>query len=105
MMRFSLILGTIERSDELNYILASLGTQTYQNFELIVVDQNPDERLAPILGPYKDKFPIVHLRSGKGLSRAKNLGLSHVSGDIVGFPDDNCQYPSDLLEKVAQFFA
>lgn len=105
MMRFSLILGTIERSDELNYILASLSTQTYQNFELIVVDQNPDERLTPILTPYRDKFPIVHLRSRRGLSKAKNLGLAHVSGDVIGFPDDNCQYPSDLLEKVARFFA
>lgn len=104
-MRFSLILGTVERTDELRYILSSLNAQTYQDFELIVIDQNPDDRLVHILAPYSDKFPIVHLRSKRGLSRAKNLGLSHVSGDIVGFPDDNCQYPSDLLERVARFFA
>lgn len=103
-MRFSLILGTVGRTDELNGILASLSTQTYQNFELIVVDQNPDERLAPILASYKDAFPILHLRSERGLNRAKNLGLAHVSGDIIGFPDDNCQYPSDHLEKVVGFF-
>jgi glycosyltransferase involved in cell wall biosynthesis len=104
MLHFSLILGTIDRTSEVDLLLASLEAQTYREFELIVVDQNSDDRLAPILAPYKDKFPILHLRSERGLSRAKNLGLSYVSNDIIGFPDDDCQYPKDLLEKVARFF-
>ncbi len=75
-MRFSLILGTVERTDELELSLAALDAQTHKDFELIVVDQNPDERLAPILAPYKDRFPLIHLRTTeRGLSRAKNMGL------------------------------
>jgi glycosyltransferase involved in cell wall biosynthesis len=105
MLDFSLILGTVGRVNELEIILSSLQAQTYQNFELIVVDQNPDDRLVPILARYKDKFPILHLRSEKGLSKAKNLGLKQSTRTIVGFPDDNCRYPSDLLERVANFFA
>jgi glycosyltransferase involved in cell wall biosynthesis len=86
--------------------LTSLGDQTHRNFELIVVDQNPDDRLEPILSSYADNFPIVHLRTDRrGLSRAKNLGLTYASGDIVGFPDDNCLFPPRLLEEVARFFA
>ncbi|CAN5615491.1 glycosyltransferase family 2 protein [soil metagenome] len=105
-MRFSLILGTVERTDDLELSLASLDAQTHKDFELIVVDQNPDERLAPILAPYKDRLSLIHLRkSEKGLSRAKNAGLERASCDIIGFPDDNCQYPLDLLEKVDGFFA
>lgn len=105
-MRFSLILGTVERTEDLKLSLASLDAQTHKDFELIVVDQNPDERLAPILAPYKDSFPLIHLRTPeRGLSRAKNMGLENASREIVGFPDDNCQYPPDLLEKVAGFFA
>lgn len=105
MVSFSLILGTVETTRDLEDHLASLDAQTYRNFELIVVDQNKDERLAPILAPYADRFPIVHLSSEPGLTRAKNLGLKHVTGDIVGFPDDNCEFPRDLLDKVAKFFA
>lgn len=107
-MRFSLILGTVERTEDLKLSLAALDAQTHKDFELIVVDQNPDERLAPILAPYEDRFPLLHLRkSEKGLSRAKNAGLEHASreSEIIGFPDDNCEYPPDLLEKVAGFFA
>lgn len=104
MIRFSLILGTVGRTGELERSLASLDAQSYRNFELIVVDQNPDERLAPILAPYKDRLSILHLRSEKGLSKAKNVGLKHVDGDIIGFPDDDCRYPPSSLARVARFF-
>lgn len=104
-MRFSLILGTFGRTVELEQCLTSLDEQTCKHFELIVVDQNPDERLAPVLAPYEDRFTILHLRSEKGLSKANNLGLKHTSGEIVGFPDDDCQYPPDLLHRVARFFS
>lgn len=103
-MRFSLVLGTAKRTRELELFLASLDAQTHRDFELIVADQNPDDRLVPILVPYTGRFPILHLRSMPGLSRANNLGLKHASGDIVAFPGDDCQYPGDLLEKVARFF-
>ena len=102
---FSLILGTFGRTDELAGYLASLDAQTYRKFELIVVDQNPEGLLAPVLKPYAGRFRLLYLRSEKGLSRANNLGLGHVSHEIVGFPDDDCRYPPDLLKKVADSFA
>lgn len=46
-------------------------------------------------------FPILHLRSETGLSRARNVALDHVEADVVGFPDDDCWYPPHLLERVA----
>ena len=103
-LKFSLILATVGRTEELKKFLEHLHMQTYANFELIVVDQNDDDRLVPILKDYKEKFSILHLRSKKGLSRARNVGLRYVSGDIVAFPDDDCWYPPDLLERVANFF-
>ena len=105
MVSFSLVLGTVGRTHDLELHLASLDAQTHRDFELIVVDQNKDERLAPILASYANRFPILHLRSEPGLTRAKNLGLKYVTGDVIGFPDDNCRFPQDLLYKVAQFFS
>jgi len=104
LLGFSLVLGTIGRTDELRVFLDSLDAQTYRNFELILVDQNQDDRLSPILAPYADKFPLVHVRTEKkGLTRVKNLGLELASKDIIGFPDDNCQYPTDFLQRAAWF--
>ncbi len=105
-LRFSLILGTVGRTVELEECLASLDAQSLRAFELIVVDQNPDERLVPILSRYEGRFPVIHLRpEQRGLSRAKNLGLRHASYEVIGFPDDNCRYPPELLARVARFFA
>lgn len=99
-------MATVGRKDEVESFLASLDSQTYRKFELIVVDQNLDDRLVPILNAYKDRFPLLHLRvSKRGASRARNMGLKHVGNDIVAFPDDDCCYPPCLLETVARFFA
>lgn len=103
-MRFSLVLATLGRTTEIERLLASLGSQTNRDFELIVVDQNPDDRLVPLLKSREHEMQIEHLRPGcRGASRARNVGLERVSGDIVAFPDDDCWYPPDLLARVTRF--
>jgi glycosyltransferase involved in cell wall biosynthesis len=105
-MRFSLLMATVGRTEELHSFLASLREQTYRNFELLIVDQNPDDRLRPVLEEYEAEFPILHLRTDlRGLSRARNLGLELVNGELLAFPDDDCRYPPKLLATVAQTFA
>lgn len=103
-MKFSLVLATINRASELERFLASLNAQTYRDFELIIVDQNSDNRLLSILQNYETLFPIKHLHSEKGLSRARNVGLEHISGDVICFPDDDCWYPAHLFEQLAALF-
>ena len=47
----------------------------------------------------------LHLRSAPGLSRARNVALAAATATLVGFPDDDCAYPADLLARVAAAFA
>ncbi len=103
-MKLSLILATVGRVEELERFLSALESQNYSDIEVLVVDQNPDERLHDILAGAAAHFRTVHLRSDRGLSRARNAGLPRVTGDIVAFPDDDCWYPADLLRRVAGFF-
>jgi GT2 family glycosyltransferase len=95
-MTFDLVVATIGRVEELERLLASLERQTHKDFRVLVVDQNDDDRVVPLLGE-----GIVRLRSAPGLSRARNEALRHLSADVVAFPDDDCVYPPDLLERVA----
>ncbi len=39
-----------------------------------------------------------------GLSKARNIGLAGCSGELIGFPDDDCWYGPDVLSSVAQYF-
>lgn len=104
-MRFSLIMATRGRVEEVGRFLQSLSEQDHQAIELIVVDQNADDRLVELINAHRQHFPIRHITRAKpGASRSRNEGLSHVNGDIVGFPDDDCVYPLGFLGKVAHFF-
>ena len=100
-MRFSLVVATIGRVSEVERLLESIDSQTHRELELILVDQNEDERLSPLLAVYRERLPVLHLRSEPGLSRARNVGLRHVFGDVVAFPDDDAWYPPDLFERIA----
>lgn len=100
---FDLITATVGRSEELERFLDSLGAQTHRDFRLIVVDQNEDDRVAGVLAG--SPLDVLHLRSAPGLSRARNTGLAQVTADVVAFPDDDCVYPPDLLERLAARFA
>lgn len=104
-MKISLVMATVNRTDEVTRFLEHLGKQTYRDFELIVIDQNQDDRLQPILAPYLGAFPVFHIKSSqRGAARARNLGMANVSGEIIGFPDDDCWYAPDLLDQVLGFF-
>lgn len=97
----SLIMATLGRKNEVDRYLQSLCMQTYTSFELIIVDQNPEYFLSDIIKKYKDKININHiLTAEKGLSKARNLGLKYIHGDIIGFPDDDCVYRIDTLQNV-----
>jgi glycosyltransferase involved in cell wall biosynthesis len=103
-MKFSLILATYGRTEPLYDLFDSLVKQEYKNFEVIVVDQNEDDRVEVIVEKYKDQLIIKHLKSLPGLSRARNVGLRVAEGDIVAFPDDDCTYYEDTLKSVVIFF-
>lgn len=104
-MKFSLILATLGRREEVELFIKSLLKQTYKNFELIIVDQNTDDFVFKIYDKYKKLINIKYIKiDKKGLSIARNIGLKLVEGDIVAFPDDDCEYMDDTLNRVLNTF-
>ena len=101
---FSLIVTTKDRTRELADLLQSLVRQRLRSFELIVSDQNADDRLLPVLAPFRPHLQLRHIRSSGGASRGRNAGLPLATGRYVGFPDDDCWYPPDLLTTVRRVF-
>ena len=104
-MKVSLVMGTLgARTDQLTVFLNSLASGTHRNIELVVVDQSQENNLLSGLLSEHWPFPVLHLRSRPGLSRARNVGLAQVTGDIVAFPDDDSWYPETLLSSVVERF-
>jgi glycosyltransferase involved in cell wall biosynthesis len=105
MPRFSLVVPTVNRTAEFDYLLKSLIAQKCSDLELIVIDQNQDDRLVPYIQTAQPSLVINHVRAPKdGASRARNIGLRYISGDIVAFPDDDCWYTPGLLNHIDEWF-
>lgn len=105
MMRFSLVVATRGRVEELAQFLDSLLAQGRADAEAIVVDQNDDDRLAPVIARFADRLPLLRLRSERNNAcHARNLGLRAARGEIVGFPDDDCLYPPGVLDRIDAAF-
>jgi glycosyltransferase involved in cell wall biosynthesis len=102
---FSLIVATRYRATEVKKLLDSLVAQTYQAFDVIIVDQNNDDRLVPVLEAYGQTLRLRHVRSNtSGKAAANNVGLRICEGDVIGFPDDDCWYAPDLLRRIVDGF-
>jgi GT2 family glycosyltransferase len=101
---FALVVATVDRGDSLRILLDSLERQTYRRFRVLLVDQNDDDRVVPVVAASPD-LDVVRLHAPRGLARARNAALAQAAEEIVAFPDDDCAYPDDLLERVARRFA
>ena len=95
-------MATYGRDFEIDKAFESFCTQDIgsSNFEIILVDQNTKIDLSPIVAKYADSLRIIHIRSSKkGLSHNRNIGLLRAQGDYVCFPDDDCTYYPDTLNR------
>jgi glycosyltransferase involved in cell wall biosynthesis len=103
-MKFSLILSTKDRTTEIIKLFEGFKSQTLQDFEIIVSDQNDDDRVADLLKTINWPGKLTYIKTTNGLSAGRNAGLDLAQGEIVTFPDDDCMYFPTLLEDVARFF-
>ena len=105
-MKVSLIMATAGRCDEIHRLLNSLDHQTSSDFELIVVDQNVEGFLDPIIQRLScSTVAFKHIKTNKrGLSIARNLGFLHAEHGIIGYPDDDCWYEEDVIARMLASF-
>lgn len=102
-MKFSLVIPTLQRNDELFKLLDTLMIQTYRFFEIIIVDQNENNLLSHI--DYKKRFlleRVIVVKPEKKLcaSAARNFGAKYAKADFLTFPDDDCWYDKNVLQLV-----
>lgn len=103
----SLVLATLGRVEEISRFFQSAKIPTSVPVEIIVVDQNNDDRLAALIEEgRRSGLTIIHIRIAprRGLSLARNIGLSAARYSIVGFPDDDCWYEPSVCQRVIDRF-
>lgn len=102
----SLVMATYGRAEEILTLIDSLAEQTNRDFELIIVDQNSDDRLLPYIDIAKSKGieTVYHRLDRPSLSVARNLGITLAKHDVVAFPDDDCWYDPGCISAALALF-
>lgn len=105
-MKVSMIMSTLGRTEEVLRFIDALEHLGRDDFELIIVDQNPDGRVRKACAALTPGFALQCIASphAQGVSRGRNLGIAKARGEILCFPDDDCIYPPALLGKVMRAF-
>jgi glycosyltransferase involved in cell wall biosynthesis len=96
--RVSLVVATVNRIEPLVRLFQSIAAQTVPVAEVIVVDQN-EEALRIDNARWPFKLCHLHYPNNRGVSRARNSGWRQADAEWLLFPDDDCWYPPDYLEK------
>ena len=102
---FAAVVATKGRSSELTRLLKSLRDQTYPLAEIIIADQNNDDRVDRVVQMFTDlPINVISATAVAGVNAGRNLGLRASRSDYVFFPDDDCWYPNNTVAKVRELF-
>lgn len=93
----SIIIPTYNRAEYIGKALCSASSQTFTDYEIIVVDDQSEDETAQVLS--ESGVPLVYHRiPHSGISGARNAGIARAQGEVVAFLDsDDWWEPNFLL--------
>ena len=100
---FSVVMPTYNQADLLREALDSVLAQTFQSFEMVVVDNFSTDHTVEVVSSFHDprlRLLQVHNKGVIGISR--NLGIRETQGPLVAFLDSDDIWYSDKLDRVYQ---
>ncbi len=100
--KVSVIICSYNRAEYLSRAIASVLAQTYENFEIIVIDDASTDTTQEILKSYSGNSNIILLKNDQnlGISKSRNKGVSHASGTYIAMLDsDDFWIDSEKLER------
>lgn len=104
--KISVIITTYNRGYILGRGIQNILNQTYQNFELIVVNDNSTDDTEEVVKSFDDpRIRYIKNPENKGVSFARNLGIKEADCDHIIFQDDDDLSRLDKLEKLMKVMA
>ena len=104
MVKFTIIIPTFNSERTLDACLASLASQRYKNFEVLIMDGNSTDKTSQIVQMYARKIPGLRFISerDKGIYDAMNKGITLATGSWLCFlGSDDTLYSPSVLQDIA----
>ena len=102
-MKYTIIIPIYNSEKTLSRCLDSIINQTYNNLEIILIDDGSTDSSYLLCKKYQKKdnrIIILRNKANKGQSSARNKGIKNISGDYFTFIDSDDYIPSDYFEKI-----
>lgn len=105
-MKVTVLVCTRNRPERIESCISSILDNTYHDFELLIIDQSTNKKTEEIVKKHisVDKRIKYLYMEGQGKSRALNLGIRNISGDIIATTDDDCTVAKDWIENIIKAF-
>ena len=100
-MLFSIIIPVYNRPQEVDELLESLCTQTFNDFEVVVVEDGSTEKCEEVCQKYTDRLTLrYHFKPNSGPGPSRNYGAERSQGEYLIILDSDVIVPDDYLAIV-----
>jgi len=102
-MKISVVMGVYNSERHLRESIQSILSQTFSDFELIVINDGSTDSTLSVIGEFKDPRIVVKSIPHSGLTKALNVGLQTARGEFIARMDaDDVAFP-ERFQKQIQF--
>ncbi len=107
MKALSVIVITLNEAKRIGNVLGDLALQSYQNFEVILVDSNSQDDTCQIAKTYADKLPslTVHQMDKRGVALGRNTGAALAKYERLLFLDADVRLSADFLARAVSLLS
>jgi len=99
----SVVIPSYKRPHMLGRALKSVLSQTYDNLEIIVVNDDPETDLDRIT-VLDDRIKLINHEKNRGAPAARNTGIKNSTGEYIAFLDDDDEWLPEKIEKQVKKF-
>ena len=101
MGKVSVIIPVYNTEEYIEDCLTSVTNQTYENLEVIIINDNSSEKCSKLLERLCEadhRFKLFHFQERKGVGAARNFGIQKATGQFVYFLDSDDYLPEDTIQ-------
>ncbi|WP_297435607.1 glycosyltransferase [Thermococcus sp.] len=102
--RVSVIVPTYNRDVLLRRAIKSVLNQTFDEFEILVIDGAKNDSTKELVRSYGDGRLRYIPQKGRGIANARNLGVKKARGELIAFLDDDDAWKAPKLEAQIELF-
>lgn len=96
----SVVIPTYNRANIIDKAIDSVLDQTYENLEVVVVDDGSTDNTEEVVTAYDDpRVRYIPLEENQGANVARNTGIKEAKGEFIAFQDSDNIWDEEKIEK------